>query len=92
MSISEIREGWYNYTISRVKKLFKRNSERSKIEQMAESRASVCKSCPSLVILTSRLPIAKCKECGCAFPSLVYSKSKKCPTGKWDSAILQDQT
>lgn len=83
MSAKEAREGWYNYTISRVERLFKLKSSRIEIEQIAKARASICKNCPSLVILTTRLPIAKCKECGCAFPSLVYSVAKKCPTDQW---------
>jgi len=84
MSLREIREGWFNYM---KYKLSKRLIEQE-FKEIIESRASVCAQCPDLKIASDRLNSifqGKCGVCGCSFPAIIYSKSKKCPDGRWDA-------
>jgi hypothetical protein len=86
-NLKNIAEGWVNFIKSSQPD---RLSEEMKI--MAEKRANICKTCPSLLfseftIMGKNIFKYKCKECGCAFPMMTYAKLKKCPKGKWPDDI-----
>jgi hypothetical protein len=48
------------------------------IKLMAEERQAICLECEEL-----DLEEEICKNCGCSWPSLTFSKGKTCPLGKW---------
>jgi predicted Zn-ribbon and HTH transcriptional regulator len=47
-------------------------------DQVANSRMSICRSCPELISLTSQ-----CKKCGCFMNMKTKLQAAKCPIGKW---------
>lgn len=47
-------------------------------EDLAESRISICKSCPEFVNITKQ-----CKQCGCVMPLKVKLSEATCPLNKW---------
>lgn len=68
MSLSEIYEGWKNYTFPN-----------KKVEEIAKERIAICVSndCKKF---TKKY---RCKICGCYMPAKVRSTKSKCPIGKW---------
>jgi len=48
---------------------------------LANERRKFCDECPKLV--KSSTPFLKCEDCGCYYPMLAYSETKRCPMGKW---------
>jgi len=52
-----------------------------KTATIANERRKICDSCDQLV--QSKIQFLKCNQCGCFYPMLAYSKTKKCPLGKW---------
>ena len=55
-------------------------------KDIVEIRSSICSECPNLVVKSdnsNKIFQGKCGVCGCSFPAIVYSKSKKCPEGRW---------
>jgi len=82
-SLKEIAEGWINYVKDKQP-----NGLSDEMKEMSIERAKICKQCPSLTLSETKfmrkvLYKFKCAECGCGFPMMTYSKSKKCPKGKW---------
>jgi hypothetical protein len=47
-------------------------------EEDAESRYSICKSCPEFIKLTKQ-----CKKCGCLMSAKTKLALATCPIGKW---------
>tara|TARA_B100000686_G_C16800912_1_gene985959 strand:- start:5338 stop:5622 length:285 start_codon:yes stop_codon:yes gene_type:complete len=91
MSLKEIREGWFGYMMYKVSLNRFLNP---KIKEEIEIRYSICRECPDLRIKTDKSKSVfqgKCSICKCSFPAIVYSKSKKCPEGKW-GAIVESTT
>lgn len=48
------------------------------LDEEANSRYEICKSCPLLNSTTKT-----CKECGCFMPAKTTLKYATCPLGKW---------
>lgn len=46
--------------------------------ELAESRMSICKSCPEYFKATTQ-----CKQCGCFMAAKTKLNMAKCPLGKW---------
>jgi hypothetical protein len=46
--------------------------------EIAQSRLSICESCPELIKLTKQ-----CKKCGCFMAAKTKLQNAKCPIGKW---------
>lgn len=83
-NINEMREGWLSFMKNRLG--IHRFS--SSFKEAIADRIEKCHSCPNLSVFSdsSRTIFnGRCEKCKCIFPVLVYSKSKKCPIGKWDS-------
>lgn len=47
-------------------------------EEKANSRFSICQSCPELISLTKQ-----CKKCGCFMAIKTKLEAAECPIGKW---------
>jgi phosphoribosylformylglycinamidine (FGAM) synthase-like amidotransferase family enzyme len=83
MKLQDIRnyiEAHYNQTLSNL------NLSKKEIEDLASTRAKMCLACPHLEEYTTAITKTKkqrCGKCGCEYPSILYSPSKKCPIGKW---------
>jgi hypothetical protein len=45
---------------------------------MANTRMTICNSCPEIIKITSQ-----CKKCGCFMPAKTKLEAAKCPIGKW---------
>jgi hypothetical protein len=54
--------------------------------ELAESRHSICDTCPSKKIITEKLKIGIiCGECGCPITKKIFSQTfNDCPLGKWE--------
>jgi len=73
MNFKDIRnfiEGNYNHLLDRF------NSLDDKTKAMAQNRINICKTCPNLIN-------NKCSLCGCKWPMMTLSPSKKCDDGRW---------
>lgn len=53
------------------------NAERAS-DDVAETRMSICNSCPELLRLTKQ-----CKQCGCMMTAKTKLLQATCPLGKW---------
>ncbi len=71
----EAKEGWTAVTLHMMGALD------SELATLANNRRKICDSCDQLT--QSKIQFLTCKQCGCFYPMLAYSKSKKCPLGKW---------
>ena len=71
----EASEGWSALTLHAIGALDKKTIE------MANNRRKICDSCDQLSM--SKVGFLSCDQCGCFYPMLTYSKTKKCPLGKW---------
>jgi len=71
----EIQEGWTALTMHMAGALDYDTAT------MANERRKICDNCPELQ--PSKMQFLSCKQCGCYYPMLAYSKTKKCPLGKW---------
>jgi hypothetical protein len=47
-------------------------------KDVADSRYSICQSCPELISLTKQ-----CKKCGCFMAAKTKLLNAQCPIGKW---------
>jgi hypothetical protein len=50
-------------------------------DELADSRLSICKTCPEFIKLTTQ-----CKKCGCLMSIKTKLEAAKCPINKWDLA------
>lgn len=48
------------------------------LEELANTRYSICQACPELIKLTKQ-----CKKCGCFMAVKTKLQEAKCPLGKW---------
>ena len=53
------------------------NAERAS-DDVAETRMSICNSCPELIRLTKQ-----CRKCGCMMNAKTKLLQETCPIGKW---------
>ena len=52
----------------------------------ADVRFEICKTCPEY-----RPAIYQCSQCGCIMPLKVHFKYAKCPLGKWQWEVSNEQ-
>ena len=83
--VKEAFEGWFSYMISRVDKFFNTCKLPEELRLEVQKRVKICSACPELEVSIDSLNLGKCKKCSCSFPMILYSRSKKCPIGKWGS-------
>ena len=75
----EIQEGWTALTKHMMGALDKQTAN------MANTRRKICDDCDQLQ--PSKIQFLTCVQCGCYYPMLAYSKTKKCPLGKWSYSL-----
>ena len=55
-------------------------------EEVAQNRMSICKECPSYLLLTHQ-----CKECGCLMNAKTKMPHATCPLGKWGKFLTEEE-
>ena len=83
--VKEAAEGWLFYTVSRVDRFFNTCKLPEDLRIEVQKRVKICAVCPELEVFIDSPKMGKCKKCNCSFPMILYSRSKSCPIGKWDS-------
>lgn len=61
------------------------------IQEVSDSRMSICNSCPEDSICAGKGGYHRCLVCKCPLPRKTKSLSTRCPLGKWE-AVTDDAT
>lgn len=90
MSLKHIVEGWRNHIIPP-------KDMKAVIEKVSEERLEICKACPyqsDNVKESGRTiyrPDLHCTSCGCTLVAKTKSLSSRCPIGKWEAMITDEE-
>lgn len=84
MNFKQMYEGYVNL-------LFPKKELKDKIEETKSTRLEICKTCPFNSSNGSINSLSFCKSCGCNLKAKTACLSCKCPKGKWEELLTDEQ-